>query len=357
MGGREGMRGYLVQTLIAVLEALDGRDEWSRIGIEPDAASEKVDLFKESAAGTTVAQIKSSENQIGKADAERWAAELEQNTQADRYHLILVGPCSQGVLELKQVGSVTIPPPQNLDLVGMIERAAHRLDHYLEGRNVGRVPAFARELLIHALITKLELYSTGGQLLDRSDLVLTLDNWILTSLGSSVTLGLEMQCDVVTSTLGFVHPQNPQGSPSIIIPITFVNQGVRTAIVEWAAVRVLDGGSPRLYGPLTTVDFTEFLRGKRVLHASNIIGQFTEFAVLPLTEKSICILFNAEVDRADYPVREWVAAQYTFELWVKYRDREIPVLQRTLKLAIHHELMKAIHEGGFITNIREIAIP
>jgi hypothetical protein len=75
MGGQEGNRGYLVQAIIALLRSLEG-SSWEAVTIEPDAASEKVDVRWITNNRTRAIQIKSSRNQIGKANAERWAAEL-----------------------------------------------------------------------------------------------------------------------------------------------------------------------------------------------------------------------------------------------------------------------------------------
>ena len=60
----------------------------------PDPDLEKIDLLWEQATGTRTVQVKSSQNQISKADAERWAGEIEANHGgADELELVLVGPC------------------------------------------------------------------------------------------------------------------------------------------------------------------------------------------------------------------------------------------------------------------------
>ena len=43
MGGQSGIRGYLIQTLIAILESFE-RNDWASICIEPNDESEKVDI-------------------------------------------------------------------------------------------------------------------------------------------------------------------------------------------------------------------------------------------------------------------------------------------------------------------------
>ena len=95
-GGQPAIRGYLIQTLIALLDALAKDRPWDYVRLEPaDPELEKIDLLWEQAPAAAV-QVKSSQNQIGKADAERWARELEaHHGGADELELVLVGPCAR----------------------------------------------------------------------------------------------------------------------------------------------------------------------------------------------------------------------------------------------------------------------
>ena len=68
MGGQEGNRGYLVQAIIALLESLNDL-EWTSVTVEPDHASQQVDVLWEHKTGRKATQVKSSGNQISKADA------------------------------------------------------------------------------------------------------------------------------------------------------------------------------------------------------------------------------------------------------------------------------------------------
>lgn len=152
MGGEDGSRGYLVQTIIALLDSLDGFD-WEIVTIEPKTDEEKVDISWERSGWKKVSQVKSSKNQIGKADAEKWASELAVNTTADKYELILIGPCSQSVVTMGAFNGVDIPHPKSLDPDGMIEQAAHRLEKFLIASQLSTQTAYQRELMVKALIT------------------------------------------------------------------------------------------------------------------------------------------------------------------------------------------------------------
>jgi hypothetical protein len=44
-GGQVAIRGYLVQTLIALLDALDDDRPWDSVTLEPKVTSDKVDIL------------------------------------------------------------------------------------------------------------------------------------------------------------------------------------------------------------------------------------------------------------------------------------------------------------------------
>ncbi|MGI8980361.1 MAG: hypothetical protein ACR2FY_14130 [Pirellulaceae bacterium] len=180
MGGQEGSRGYLVQTAIALLESLDDPD-WESVTLEPDHASEKVDVLWVHKTGRKAIQVKSSANQIGKADAEAWADDLQKSKAADTYKLMLVGPCAQSVAEMKSFGQVAVPCPKALDITGLLNQAAHLLDKFLLKEGLGQKSAHHRELMVGAMITQLSLLSTGGQATSRSELKSLCTQWIKVS--------------------------------------------------------------------------------------------------------------------------------------------------------------------------------
>jgi len=183
MSGNASVRGYLLQTVICLLDALNNDSQWTSLSIEPHLSSEKVDIvwYYSDPDESKVTQVKSSQNQINKPQVKRWADELENSIQATSYELILIGPCSQGVVDLDKLGNVDIPIPRSLNIADLIEQSAHRLDNYLEGRQLSKVSAPIRELLVRALVTKLETYSTAGETISRKAFNQLLEEWILAS--------------------------------------------------------------------------------------------------------------------------------------------------------------------------------
>src|SRR5207247_207654 len=91
MGGQAGGRGYLIQALVSVLDALTNDREWTSITLEPNLASDKVDVLWQYPTRRKVVQVKSSQNQISVPDVKAWAEELEASVTADEYEIRLIG--------------------------------------------------------------------------------------------------------------------------------------------------------------------------------------------------------------------------------------------------------------------------
>ena len=177
-GGQVAIRGYLIQTLIGLLDALDDARPWLSVTLEPNIDSEKVDILWRFPDGRKAVQVKSSKNPFTKSDIEQWAAELEAWRRADEYELVLIGtPGSPSVAKLRHVGKVSVPQPLNLDLRAFKEQAAHRLDGFLQNNGLSTGNAAYREMVAGALAEKLETLSTEGRPLTRSGLVELLCAW------------------------------------------------------------------------------------------------------------------------------------------------------------------------------------
>lgn len=161
MNGAASLRGYLLQTIICLFDVLELNDKkWKSVVIEPKLMSEKVDIAWFYPRKKRVIQVKSSQNQISKSLVEQWAREFQNSIQADEYELVLMGPCSQAVINSKHIGSVKIPPPKNNDVRGLLEQASHKLDLYFEAKGHHSTLASERELIVANLVLRLEEYST-----------------------------------------------------------------------------------------------------------------------------------------------------------------------------------------------------
>ncbi|MCA2018655.1 hypothetical protein LDJ79_21245 [Vibrio tritonius] len=176
MSGQDGNRGYLIQSIIALLESLNDND-WTTVTIEADHISDKVDVAWQGIKGTKVSQVKSSINQISKSNAVKWASELKEQSKANEYVLILVGPCSQSVAKMGSYDTVLIPCPKNMDINGLLREACHLLAVFLEKNSIYAQSFLHREAMANALVTKLSTFASHGISLSRSDFVSLLRDW------------------------------------------------------------------------------------------------------------------------------------------------------------------------------------
>lgn len=177
LSGQDGNRGYLIQTVIALLESLN-RFDWDRLTLEPTHTSDKVDISWYGTTATRVCQVKSSINQINQPDVQKWAEELERQSTADEFTLILVGPCSLSVARMGQHGNVTVPCPKNLDFDGLLGFAAHLLAKFLEREDINAPSPSHRELMVRALVTELSIFASNGDPIERRDFIEQLKTWV-----------------------------------------------------------------------------------------------------------------------------------------------------------------------------------
>ena len=91
MNGQYAIKGYLLQSLVALLDSFE--TDWETVCVEPNDESEKVDILWTYKGGKKkVVQVKSSKNVISFSVAKKWADELSvKSPNADEYELNLVG--------------------------------------------------------------------------------------------------------------------------------------------------------------------------------------------------------------------------------------------------------------------------
>ena len=182
MGGQSGVKGYLLQTLVCLLDALNEDENWVEVAIEPNGESEKVDiawLFKDDSKKKV--QVKHSQLQISVGMATRWAVELESSTDADKLELRLLGPSSGDLTKKanRKIGSVFVPLPQVVNEDTLIAEASHKLNLLISAQTkYAPITPTACELLVSALHLKLEVYSTQGKTISRKDFNEQIASWI-----------------------------------------------------------------------------------------------------------------------------------------------------------------------------------
>lgn len=164
MGGQESLRGYLLQTIICVLDAFNEDNDWNAVALEPNVDSEKVDIiwYYSDPARIIVDQVKSSKNRINIPQAKIWTKELEDSIKADEYNLILIGTFSYEMSKTEKLGKVMLKL-KTLDIYGLLSETAHKLGIYLENKNLELIQSKVRETIIESLITRFEVFSTSGK--------------------------------------------------------------------------------------------------------------------------------------------------------------------------------------------------
>ncbi|WP_433763695.1 hypothetical protein [Flavobacterium ginsenosidimutans] len=181
MGGNAGIRGYLIQTIICVLDALDSDNQWTKVTLEPLDTSEKVDIRWIYPEKIKVTQVKSSQNIIRLSDAKRWCKELVSNTpNMDEYELIVVGHPEEKLHASDQFEGVNISKVQSLDTDNLIDIASTKIDAYYESHGKTKMSSGVREILVKTLTLEFGTNSILGKEVTRSEFDQLLLEWIAT---------------------------------------------------------------------------------------------------------------------------------------------------------------------------------
>lgn len=180
MGGNAGIRGYLIQTIICVLDALEKDNEWTSVTLEPLDDSEKVDIkWKYPKDVVKVCQVKSSENVIRYSAAKKWCDELISTTaDATDHELIVVGHPDQKLLEAESIDKVKIIGFKSLDTDSLINEASNKIDAYYEKKGKSKISSKVREILVKSLTLHLGTSSIMGTEITREDFDQSLLEWI-----------------------------------------------------------------------------------------------------------------------------------------------------------------------------------
>jgi hypothetical protein len=180
MGGNAGIRGYIIQTIICVLDALETDNNWVSVTLEPLDESEKVDIkwtYPNNKIKAT--QVKSSENQIGLAAAKKWCEELETNSpNLEEYELVLVGTLAANLLKKKIIGKVKVNEAKPINIQILIDQASTKIDFYFEKKGKVKISPKVREIIIQVLTLHFGTSSIVGTEITRTDFDSKLLEWI-----------------------------------------------------------------------------------------------------------------------------------------------------------------------------------
>lgn len=318
MGGREAIRGFAVQTLICLLDSLVAARPWISVTLEPDSTNDKVDIRWEYADGLTCAQqVKSSKNQIGKGEVATWCKELKASASADSYQLILAGPIAAAVLRDAPFHGVEVPTPTSADTLTLLDQAITKVDRYLTARSIDPLPLTLRESLVYELVARM----MQASILGRRVLLEEFDGWLLSAITASypsaVSQRLDANCVVLWSVIEIAGPAVVSNRAfELVLPITIVNGGAFTSLVEMFLLRISSPTREMRYCPAKFFSRTPSKIASRRQQGI----PFGEFAIPPQSSVEKSVLF-IPIQRPGYETDEWPIGEYAIELFIKYASQ------------------------------------
>lgn len=322
MGGREAIRGFSIQTLVCLLDTLHSTNfNWVAVTIEPDSANDKVDIAWELSDGKLrVQQVKSSQNQITLADATSWCAELKASGPADSYQLILAGPIAASVIKNSPFDGVEVPVPFSLDTLALTDQAITKIDRYLMVKGIAPLSLPIRESLVYIISARLLEGAVQGKKLSREEFDGWMLYWITSAYPEAIQNRLSANCSSLWSSIELVSPTElSKRAFEIIAPITIVNGGLMTTVVEWFLLRISSDRLEMRYRPSAVLidDATDIKMRKSKARP------FGEFAVSPQTAVYKSLLF-VPIDKSGYNISEWPHGNYHLQMYVKYLGVDAP---------------------------------
>ena len=89
MSGIDAQRGFIVQSIIAMIECLTDNN-WDEIKLEPETEKDKVDfkMYQDNKTLKAI-QVKSSKNQFERFNVKKWYEEIQNDCNGETQNIIL----------------------------------------------------------------------------------------------------------------------------------------------------------------------------------------------------------------------------------------------------------------------------
>ena len=179
-GGSIAIRGFLVQTLVALLKATQASPPFTEITLEPVEGGEQFDFVWKDGTDAHAVQVKSTTNDFQKSVVKKWVAKMKAERTVEKCRLILVGILHPSLEGVTLMDGVAIER-KNLDLSGLHAEAAHLVSLFLDAEKMHAGTALQRDMVVHALVSKLQHLSEKSKTLTRSEFISLLREWINTA--------------------------------------------------------------------------------------------------------------------------------------------------------------------------------
>ena len=249
MSGQDSIRGFVFQTIIAILESLDS--EWSYVCLEPNDSEDKTDIrWTLNDNSKVVCQVKSSINNFEKNDVLKWLLDLYKDCQdAKEYQMTLVGNCStetqsffnkikkkehkdfgekySSLFDVKDKIQIAFYPFKRNTLE---ESIIAKIDKFLNANQI-LVEYRAKELVAKGLLYSFFGFSTIGQDISKEDFEDKLLSWIRLTFSNHIKANSHLELSFyISRTIDFCK-EIPIYSLPEIKDTDFVNES-KEAIIK-----------------------------------------------------------------------------------------------------------------------------
>jgi hypothetical protein len=177
MGGSDAIRGYLTQTLVCLINALQFDGGWLSVTMEPDRGNTQVDFIWQYADKRRVVQVKSSVEFTLRGVRE--AAEELERVEADEHELILAGDNFGGKFRDGQLFGKVVVKLVSLKATDLKANAVCALDEYLTAKGYPLTSIRFKKMAVAVLAEHVLTESIYSRTLSREDLDDLIDLWLL----------------------------------------------------------------------------------------------------------------------------------------------------------------------------------
>ncbi|MFN0075817.1 MAG: hypothetical protein ACKVY0_05020 [Prosthecobacter sp.] len=244
-GGPVAIRGFIVQTLIALLDIAQKERNFIELKLEPLDAEDQFDFVWTDGQVQEAVQVKSTKNRFTWSNVQTWAESLEKAATTQKCRLMLVGNCSEKVQ--KQHGAVIIES-RPLDEKQLYEEACGRVTSFIHAHTKQDAGTEYVDFLVEGLIARLLDHSMTREPFSREAFIAYLTRWVTTSplpkreinIGqiairpTNVFIGREVETKILTDAWEHAVTRET-GRPLIISFIAFGGEGKTSLVARWLA--------------------------------------------------------------------------------------------------------------------------
>jgi hypothetical protein len=246
-GGTAAIGGYVVQTLVALLDLVQADPPFTAIVLEPLHAEEQFDVVWHGAKGNFAVQVKSSKSAFRLALVAEWADKLQAVRHKEQCKLILAGhfhASMEGVTVLDQVAI----EQRSLDLPALYARAADLTGQFMRSQHLDAGGLAQHAMIAANLVIRLLQYATVRESFSHKAFVTMLKRWIKESPRQQRIVDIDaispyipkhlMGREAILKSLMHAWEQAVRGDarrPHLMSVIGLGGEGKTALVAKWAA--------------------------------------------------------------------------------------------------------------------------